>query len=140
MNRTLPLMAFHEFDFSQLKTSGITRLFPRLLPVGPWRNGTLIVRLRDVNIGAAGSFVDVSLVAEAPDPTDPAALYRNLNLSFGLTSILGPISGGALLYTTALTTDSVPLPSWVRLRIIARQQTVDTALSFTMGVDVALHD
>ena len=141
--RTLQLMEFRDFDLSDLKTSGFTRFYPaQNIPVRGYRNGVLIWRFRSLDVAAAGS-IDLSLVATAPTVEDPSRFYRDFNNAFPKTGsivVSGPASGSALLYSAALTTDAVPLPDYLSLRVIVFQTSVGAALKFTMSVDLVLKE
>ncbi len=146
--RNIELMEFTDFDFNDLKAGGITTVWlAQNIPVRPYRNGVLQVRFRSINL-AAGTSVTFALVTVAPTAEDPARIYRATFAGVVTTypatplSIPGTITAGAgLLYTKELTTDSLPLPDFVSLRMVVTQgAAADLALDFTAAVAVALKE
>lgn len=144
--RNMNLMEFTEFDLAALKSGGSTTIWlAQNIPVAPYRNGQLIVRFKTITIATAGSSAAFSLVAVAPTAEDPSKIYRNTAAGgvFPATplSIGGVITAGTnLLYTKELSTDSIPLPNFVSLRMVVTQATVDTGLNFAVNVDLSLKE
>lgn len=139
MATTIEVLSLEDFDFSNVPvvTAQVVTLV-KAIPVVPYREGYMTIRLHRKNFVYSDSKVDVVLLAEAPSSEDPSVEFIGGSVASSTIVATDPVP---TVYFAAM---SAPFPACVQLRLSANQGGTIGAnpqpLTFTISIELTLRD